>query len=115
MTVERVHYVGGFGVSRWIEGRDFTCNAASATAIAAAEPAVIADVNAAGTATLYARRFLGRRGDGWIMIALDPEGCDLHRGSTLARLDFPRPVYDPEGLREVLLELAKEPKGDNSA
>jgi hypothetical protein len=107
MTVERVHYVGGFSVARWIEGRDFTCT--SATAIAAAEPAVIADINADGAATLYARRILGQGEDGWIMIGVDPEGCDLRRGHTLARLDFPRPVYDPEGLREILMDLARKP------
>lgn len=109
MNIERAHYVGGFGRARWIESRDFAWDAVSAAAIAAAEPEIIQDSNAANAATLCARRLLRRSEDGWIIIALDPEGCDLRRGNAIARLEFPRPAFSPEGVREALRELAEEP------
>jgi heme iron utilization protein len=115
MAVERVHYVGGFGQARWIEAGDFAWDAVSAAAIAAAEPEIIRDGNAGALATLRAHRNRSRRQDGWAMIGVDPEGCDLRRGNAIARLEFARPTFTPAGVREALWELAEEPIGDKPA
>lgn len=109
MTVERAHYVGGFGQARWIEGADFAWDAVSAAAIAAAETDIIQHRNAGNTGTLCARRLPRRGENGWIVIACDPEGCDLRRGHAFARLEFSRPAQDPQGVREALKELGEEP------
>jgi heme iron utilization protein len=110
MTIERVHYVGGFGQARWIEGRDFVWDAVSAAAIAAAEPEIIRDGNAGDIATLCARRNRSRRQDGWRIIAVDPEGCDLRRSNAIARLNFVRSAFDPASVRQALTDAAKEPE-----
>ena len=109
MTIECVHYVGGFGQARWIEASDFAWDAGSAAAIAAVERQVIEESNAGDVTTLCARQLLRRREDGWIMIAVDPEGCDLRRGNAIARLEFPRPAHNPDDVREALTELAENP------
>ena len=108
MTVERAHFVGGFARARWLTGSDIVLDGNTAEATAEAEPGILAHMNAdhAEAVGLYANRLLGRRGEGWTMIAVDPEGCDLGRGSVLARLDFPRLAADPASVREILVALA---------
>lgn len=108
MQVERVHYVGGFARARWMGGEAFLCSAAAAAAVAAAEADILAHINQdhADAVALYAKHLLRRRGNDWRMIAVDPDGCDLRAGNTMARLDFPHPVGGPAELREVLVELA---------
>ncbi len=110
MTIERVHYVGGFARARWFTARDFLSETASADAIAAAEIELLAELNKDEVRALVMERL--RRGEGWSMIALDPEGCDLRRGNTLARLEFPRPAHDPEQARAMLVEMSAELKGE---
>ncbi len=109
MAVERVHWVGGFAAARWLAAEAVLTDAAGAAAIAAAEPAVLAHMNAdhGEVIDLYANRLLGRRGQGWQMVAVDPDGCDLRRRSTAARLDFPDRVDSAGALREMLTELAR--------
>ena len=108
MTVERAHFVGGFARARWLTGSDIVLDGNTAEATAGAEPGILAHMNAdhAEAVGLYANGLLGRRGEGWTMIAVDPEGCDLRRGGVLARLDFPRRAADPASVREILVALA---------
>ena len=56
---------------------------------------------------LYANRLLGRGGSGWRMTGIDPEGLDLRRHGTLARLTFEQPLADAGETRAVLAGLAK--------
>ena len=73
------------------------------SALAAAEPEIVAHMNAdhADAVQLYARRLLGRAGEGWRMTGIDPEGLDLRRQSETdgetARLDFAEPVLHAGG------------------
>ena len=61
---------------------------------------------------LYARRLLGRAGEGWRMTGIDPEGLDLRRqsgaDSETARLDFAEPALTPPAVRRVLVSLAEQ-------
>ena len=52
-----------------------------AAALAAAEPEIVAHMNAGSRRrrALYAERLLGRGGAGWRMTGIDPEGLDLRR------------------------------------
>lgn len=108
MDVERVHFVGGFAQARWVNGRDFVLPSATADAIAAAAPEVLAQVNAdlQDTLDLAVASQLGRRGHGWRLVAIDPEGFDFSRNNAFARLDFPTPVETPDGLRTELAKVA---------
>lgn len=110
MSIERAHFVGGFARANWLAAGDILLDAAAAESIASVETGVLAHMNAdhAEAVGLYATRLLRRRAGGWTMVAVDPEGCDLGRGSALARLDFPRRVSDPEALREIFVTLASQ-------
>lgn len=57
---------------------------------------------------LYAAALLGCKKAPWRASGIDPEGLDLIAGDLTARLPFPRPVFDGNGLRTVLAELADE-------
>lgn len=114
MTVERAHYVGGFARAHWIAADAFLSDPAAAAALAKAEASVLAHMNAdhAVAVTLYATRLLGRRGRGWRLIGVDPDGADLAASGTPARLTFPHVVSDASTLRETLVALARSARGD---
>jgi putative heme iron utilization protein len=109
MTVERVHYVGGFARAVWIDG-DRVAFDGPAVAIAGCEADVIRHMNEdhADALDLYANVLLGRRGKGWTMVGLDPDGIDLRRGAVFTRLDFDQPVGDADAVRTELVRLAGE-------
>ena len=116
MAVERVHFVGGFARAVWLDAASVLADPTAARAIAEAEPGVLAHMNAdhADAVDLCANRLLGRRGAGWSMIAVDPDGCDLRRGRSVARLAFPGPVADVRALRETLVSLARRARDEGS-
>ena len=116
MTVERAHYVAGFGRAHWIDGDALLVDHRAAEDIAAIEPQLLERVNAerAHDLTLFANRLLDRQGDGWGMVAVDPDGCDLKRKNALARLDFPRTVENSVVLAAMLDALAEQARSGES-
>jgi putative heme iron utilization protein len=108
VIVERGHLVAGFGRIHWIDGGDLLLGG-DAGALAAAEPEILKHMNDdhADAVADYARRLLGRNGDGWRMIGIDPEGIDLRCEGKTARLEFAAPVLTPTAARAVLVELAE--------
>lgn len=56
-----------------------------------------------------------RRGGRGRMIGIDPEGCDLRRDGSVARLEFGQPVLKPAASREDLVRLAKSVRAEGSA
>jgi len=64
MSVERVHYVGGFSRAIWMDGANARADRTAVEAIAAAEPSVLDHMNAdhADAIDLYTNRLLDRRG-----------------------------------------------------
>ena len=109
MRVERAHWVGGFGQARWLESEAILADRDASQALAEAEVAILEHMNAdhANTIDLYAHRLLGRAGEGWRLVALDPDGCDLARGTASARLAFPRQARDGGEMRAILIELGR--------
>jgi hypothetical protein len=102
MQVERGHFVGGFGRAQWLGAAAMLCDAAACSRIAGAEAAILEELQAdAGFAPRLVRQ-LSLRGDGWQVIAVDPEGADLRRRSSFARLRLPRPATDDADLRRLL-------------
>lgn len=109
VEVERGHLVAGYGRIEWIEASELLF-APDTHVLAAAEPAILAQVNDvhAGAIAFYVHRVLRRTGSGWRMTGIDPEGVDLRRAGDTARLDFPSPVLTPEAARAALARLVAE-------
>jgi hypothetical protein len=107
MSVERAHYVGGFGRAAWLAPEDVLLDPDIAAAAAEAEPALLADWQGprAGPLARAAERRLARPGPGWRLVAIDPEGCDLRRRGTLCRLDFGRTAQTSDELAAALEAL----------
>lgn len=103
------HLVAGFGRIHWIDGAVSICGPA-APALAEAEAGIVAHMNDdhADALDLIAAQILGRAGEGWQMVGVDPEGFDLRRGRALARGGFAKPVSDAETCRVELVRLTKQ-------
>lgn len=111
MEVDAGHWVGGFAQARRLERSLLLADAQASHAIAAAEPSAVDHMNAdhAAAIGLWASRLLGLAGDGWRIVAIDPEGCDLGCGDVaFARLAFPRLATDAGDLRDILVALTAE-------
>ena len=107
VAVERGHLVAGFGQIVWIDGSNLLFSQAG-TAIAAAEPAIIARINEHLGETLagcVAHR-LGHSGEGWRATGCDPEGLDIRSGDAAARLEFAAPVSTADAVPAALAQLA---------
>ena len=108
IAVARAHLVAGFGKINWIAA-DALLQSDADPGLAAAEPDILAHMNAdhADTLDLYAARLAGQSGTGWRLTGVDPEGADLRRGGSVARLDFGRPVRDAQEVRRAFVQLAQ--------
>ena len=111
VAIERGHLVAGFGRIAWIEAEELRFPPAAA--LAAAEAEIVRHMNEdhAEAIALYAERLLGRRGSGWLLTGIDPEGIDLRRpmesGGETARLGFAAPVRTPAAARRTLADLTE--------
>jgi putative heme iron utilization protein len=104
------HLVAGFGRIVDLAPSDLLTDLAGAEALIAAEPDVIAHMNAdhAEACRLYATRLLGAPDGDWRCAGCDPEGLDLQLGQQGRRLWFPQRVNAPGVLRQVLKQFAEE-------
>ena len=110
MTVSRVHWVGGFAQARWIPSKHVLIqDKATIAAIAEASASVIEHMNAdhADAIDLCANKLLGRKGSGWKMTGVDPDGCDLRLQARTARLDFDAMATDAGDCRKQLVKLTQ--------
>ena len=108
VTIGRGHLVAGFGRISWVEPSAIRF-AADTGMLAAAESDIVAHMNAdhADAVALFAARLLKRKGAGWQMTGIDPEGIDLRQMQETARLDFPAPVLDAGAARQALIALTQ--------
>lgn len=102
--------VGGFAMARRVPGAALRPRPEAVAALASAEASILDHVNAehGDAVDAIARGLLRRRGAGWRLVAVDADGCDLARGNQVARLAFPLPVDDAEGVRTALILAARE-------
>lgn len=110
MAVERLHWVGGFADARWMTAKDSMFNDTGACRkIADAAESIIDHMNTDHGDALdaCARGLLGRKGSGWAMIGIDPEGFDICCKGRFARVDFDHPVTNARDCRSELVALAK--------
>ncbi len=109
VAMERAHLVAGFGAIHWLAREEVLYDSRGAEAFAVAEASIVDHMNRdhGQALDLIAEHILKLPGQAWVMIGLDPEGCDLRSSEHLARLDFDRAVRDAEGARDVLVRLTK--------
>jgi hypothetical protein len=105
---ERVHYVGGFAQARRFTAADVFADACAAADLAAGETALVDELNG-GSRWLVAvlvSRVLGRRPEGWQVVAVDGDGLDLQRRGVVARLPLVPLVTTANGFLERLHDVA---------
>lgn len=112
LQIERVHYVGGFGVAKWYDHSDIRYDNTNAQELLAAESGIISHMNAdhGDAINHYAQKLLGLTGSGWGMTGIDPEGADLRNGGEVARLTFESPISTAEDARKELIRLSQQAK-----
>ncbi len=109
MKIERVRFVGGFAKAVWFKAPDIVAGDKAAAAVAKAEPGVLKHMNEGHPDAIdhYANALLGRRGRGWRMTGIDPDGFDIRLGGRTARLEFDQPLENRKAIREELVRLAR--------
>ena len=110
VKLKGAHLVAGFGRIVDLKPADLLTDLSGAEALVAAEPEVIAHMNAdhAETCRLYATKLRGAADGDWHCVGCDPEGLDLQNGRMGLRLPFPQRVTQPGVLRAVLKTLAEQ-------
>lgn len=113
VEVAQAHLNGGFGKTGRFEWADLKTGIEDADALIAGEAGALAHMNAdhKEALALYATKLAGAPQGEWVATGLDPEGMDLALEDLTARLTFPQRVSDGDGLRKVLVELAKAVRG----
>ena len=110
VRLKGAHLVAGFGRIVDLKREDLLTDLTGAEALVAAEPEVIAHMNAdhAETCRLYATKLLGAPDGDWRCVGCDPDGLDLQWERVGLRLPFPRRVTAPGVLRAVLKQMAEQ-------
>ncbi len=94
-------YIGGFASAHRLRQAELEADPAAVAAVAAAETAILAHMNADHAGAIL--RLAG--GEGWQMVAVDVDGCDLAREEVVKRVHWSGPVSDPAGVRAELVRL----------
>lgn len=115
VDVEAVHFIGGFGQIETLPGDDVILADLADDALLDAEPGIVAHMNTdhADAVQLYAHNIAGRPGINWQVSGVDPEGCDLHRFDSEARVEFAGRADSAEAARQQFVELAHRARGEN--
>jgi putative heme iron utilization protein len=108
IDLKSAHLVAGFGRIVDLAPRDVLAEVGDAVELTAAEPGILAHMNAdhADTCRLYATKLLGAPDGEWRCVGSDPEGLELQQGRRALRLSFPQRVRTPGELRAVLKRMA---------
>jgi heme iron utilization protein len=116
MTIARAHLVAGFGRIVDLGPSDVLTDLADAEELIAAEPDIVAHMNAdhPDALRLYATRLLAANDGEWRCAGCDPEGLELQLGRTALWLRFPERVRSPGVLRQVLKRLGDEARKPDS-
>lgn len=105
-------YIGGFASATRLRQADLAWDPAAVTAIAAAEPNVLAHCNddhAEALDRIAAAH--GMSGFGWRMVACDVDGCDLACDELVCRIPWSGAVADTAGIRSELVRLTRAAEG----
>jgi heme iron utilization protein len=113
VEIAQAHLNGGFGKTGRFDAATLLTDVQGADVLLAGEAGALAHMNAdhKDALSLYATVLAGAPQGAWTATGLDPEGMDLADGDLTARLVFPQRVSDGDGLRKVLVDLAKAARG----
>jgi heme iron utilization protein len=113
VEVGDAHLNGGFGKTGRFDAATLLTDVQGTEALLAGEAEALAHMNAGhrDALALYATALAGAPQGQWVATGLDPEGLDFADGDLTARVVFPQRVTDGEGLRKMLVELAKAARG----
>ena len=117
LTVEKLHYVGGFASALWISKKNAVLPKSAWRDIAVSEESILRHMNSdhQEAIRLYGTKLLKKRGRHWSLIGVDPEGLDLLCGLTIHRLPFDSLVTNADNCRKMLVRLAKQARDSNAA
>ncbi len=104
---EAGQFVGGFASAHRLGAAELTPSPDAVAAIGAAEARIVGHCNddhPHAMAAIAAAH--GGEGEGWRMVACDPDGCDLASGERVVRVAWSGPVDDPDAVRRELVRLA---------
>ena len=103
LEIEAVHFNGGFGRADKLTVADLLTSEKDFSALAAAEDALLAEVESLGQAVIsrLVENAPARRA--WRPVGIDAEGFDLSAGGLTARVDFAAPQSDPDAWSAELL------------
>jgi putative heme iron utilization protein len=113
LTISAVHLNGGFARAADFEPESLLLDMRALEPLIAAESGIIEHMNAdhADALSLYAEHFCSAQSGPWRASGVDPEGLDLICGDLTARVVFPELVKTPEQVRNSLIELARQARG----
>jgi putative heme iron utilization protein len=101
--------VGGFARATRLRLSELLPDPGAVAALDAAEPEILAHVNAdhADAVEAIADGLLGGGPGAWRLVAVDTDGCDLALGDSVLRHPWPEPVSDANGVRKALIVAAR--------
>ncbi len=107
MTVERAHFVGGFGRAVWCDAP--LVPPREAAFMAEVEETALAEINGGhpNLVAALAARAGGEPERGWRLAGIDPDGCDLEAGEVVLRVPLdqaPDEARSPLACLQTLLE-----------
>lgn len=107
IAVEDVRFIGGFGKIHWIRPERYA--PPPAPALAQAEDAILAHMNADHAASLRdcCRHVHGVQPAEATMVGIDCDGFDVRADGHVLRFDFDVPVFDAQAARAALIDLAR--------
>jgi putative heme iron utilization protein len=110
LSIERIHFVGGFGRIVDLGRDDLLLALEGADALVAAEADIVSHMNEdhAGALELYATVLCGAPGGPWRMTGIDPEGCDILLDGDARRILFATRIASPGAARQELVRLTAE-------
>jgi putative heme iron utilization protein len=100
---ERAHFVGGFAQAHRLSLEALRPPAEAVAAIAAAEEALLADVDAAQAESMAMTA--GGAAGAWRLAAVDPDGCDVATEAVSLRIAFAETVMTAEEARAAIAAL----------
>jgi hypothetical protein len=102
--------VGGFARAIRLRQAELLPDPGAVAAVAAAEADIIGHVNAdhADAVAAIATGLLGAAPGAWRLAAVDVDGCDLACEEQVRRLPFAAPVAAADGVRQALIEAARQ-------
>lgn len=110
LSVERAHYIGGFGRIVDLAAGALLSDVSNAQKLIDAEAEIVAHMNTdhADVVQLYATQLAGAEAGAWRMSGVDPMGFDLVNGERAVRIGFASCVTNPEAVRAEFIQLAKD-------